>query len=378
MYQPSPIMPTFDAKNQVIDPKSYVIDCGNYNMLEQPETHPDLCEKMKQQFKNKGLVLLTNTGLANNKSMIEVWSKIPLGNTWKYEGGANERNYLKEEGTEEESGLYDVGAPGNMHMNYHHEMTQVRLSTEALVFSMVEGIGRRGGCWLSDSLKVTQDMNKTALGQKIQQHGICYIRNFTNRNRGNWCEWKGMTAGTSLPGQDVYYNHWQQAFGTEDMKVVEEKCRQQEMEFHWGPNDLLRTKFFTGGYEYFPLMDKNVLYASISEHGTWFDTHIGLKDLPHIETYETGTELERPYKMCLGNMEEFTQSEIEEWAALYCKHGFQVGGEKAMDDGDINIFCNFRFAHGRPSFQLKEGEKRDLGVVIGKMYERIGPKVGKY
>lgn len=77
-------------------------------------------------------------------------------------------------------------------------------------------------------------------------------------------------------------------------------------------------------------------------------------------------------------MEEFTQTEIEEWAALYCKYGFQVGGDEAMDDGDINIFCNFRFAHGRPSFQLKEGEKRDLGVVIGKMYERIGPKVGKY
>ena len=82
--------------------------------------------------------------------------------------------------------------------------------------------------------------------------------------------------------------------------------------------------------------------------------------------------------MCLGNMEEFTQQEIEEWAALYCKHGFQVGGESAMADGDINIFCNFRFAHGRPAFQLREGEKRDLGVVIGKMYERIGPKVGKY
>ena len=115
MYQPSPIMPTFDAQNQVIDPKSYVIDCGNYNMLEQPETHPDLCEKMKQQFKNKGLVLLTNTGLANNKSMIEVWSKIPLGNTWKYEGGANERNYLKEEGTEEESGLYSGVLEHEMH-----------------------------------------------------------------------------------------------------------------------------------------------------------------------------------------------------------------------------------------------------------------------
>ena len=83
-------------------------------------------------------------------------------------------------------------------------------------------------------------------------------------------------------------------------------------------------------------------------------------------------------KMCFGNMEEFTQQELEEWAALYSQYGFQVGGENGMADGDISIFCNFRFAHGRPAFQLREGEKRDLGVVIGKIYERIGPKVGKY
>ena len=77
-------------------------------------------------------------------------------------------------------------------------------------------------------------------------------------------------------------------------------------------------------------------------------------------------------------MEEFTQQELEEFAELYSQYGFQVGGENGMADGDISIFCNFRFAHGRPAFQLREGEKRDLGVVIGKLYERIGPKVGKY
>ena len=97
---------------------------------------------------------------------------------------------------------------------------------------MLEGIGQRGGCWLSDSLKVTNEINKTALGQKLQKHGVCYIRNFTNRNRGNWCDWKSMTAATNLPDEDVYINHWQQAFGTEDMKVVEEKCKKQDMEFH--------------------------------------------------------------------------------------------------------------------------------------------------
>ena len=77
-------------------------------------------------------------------------------------------------------------------------------------------------------------------------------------------------------------------------------------------------------------------------------------------------------------MEEFTQAELEEWADLYCKHGFQVGGEQGMLDGDISIFCNFRFAHGRPRFELEKGQKRDLGVVIGKMYERIGPKENKW
>ena len=134
---------------------------------------------------------------------------------------------------------------------------------------------------------------------------------------------------------------------------------------------MLRTKFFTGGYEYFPLLDKNVIYASVSEHGTWFDTHIGIQDLPHIETYENGTEFDRPYKMCLGNMQEFSQPELDEWADLYCKHGFHVGGENGMEDGDISVFCNFRFAHGRPAFKLEKGEKIYNAIIMTKINELI-------
>ena len=151
-YQPAIILPTFNPQNEVIPLSNYAIDCSKFDMKNDPENYPDLCGMIKDQFKDLGLVLLTNTGLAKDKKSIEKWSKVPLGNTWKYEGGANERNYL-----DDDSSLYDVGAPGNMDMHYHHEMTQVRLSTEALAFSMVEGIGLRGGCWLSDSLKVTED-----------------------------------------------------------------------------------------------------------------------------------------------------------------------------------------------------------------------------
>ena len=52
---------------------------------------------MVKQFREVGLVLLTNTQLKGKKGLIEQWSKVPMGGTWKYEGGANERNYKKME-----------------------------------------------------------------------------------------------------------------------------------------------------------------------------------------------------------------------------------------------------------------------------------------
>ena len=46
--------------------------------------------------------------------------------------------------------------------------------------------------------------------------------------------------------------------------------------------------------------------------------------------------------------------------------------------GDIAIVCNYRFAHGRPGIQLHGDEERELGVVIGEAYERVGDLPGKW
>merc|ERR1719483_2071605 len=80
----------------------------------------------------------------------------------------------------------------------------------------------------------------------------------------------------------------------------------------------------------------------------------------------------------LGDMSEFSHAELEEWNEVYCKHGFQVGGAAGMETGDISIFCNFRFAHGRPGYELDEGQKREIGVVIGKQFIRNGSKEGSW
>jgi hypothetical protein len=40
--------------------------------------------------------------------------------------------------------------------------------------------------------------------------------------------------------------------------------------------------------------------------------------------------------------------------------------------GDIVVICNYRFAHGRPGIHLAAGEERELGVLIGEAFARIG------
>merc|ERR1719334_1476923 len=46
--------------------------------------------------------------------------------------------------------------------------------------------------------------------------------------------------------------------------------------------------------------------------------------------------------------------------------------------GDIAAICNYRFAHGRPNFSLREGERRELGVILGQMYRRQGQRNDKW
>lgn len=46
--------------------------------------------------------------------------------------------------------------------------------------------------------------------------------------------------------------------------------------------------------------------------------------------------------------------------------------------GDVGVVCNYRYAHGRPGIHLEEGEERELGVVLGKTYQRQGDIAGKW
>ena len=59
---------------------------------------------------------------------------------------------------------------------------------------------------------------------------------------------------------------------------------------------------------------------------------------------------------------------------VYDNNGIPIAWQR----GDIAAICNTRFAHGRLPYTLKEGEERELGVILGELFPRLGPRVGKW
>jgi len=224
----------------------------------------------------------------------------------------------------------------------------------------------RGYSFISENIGATNDLLATEFGQKLKKKGICYIRCLTDRDAGGQ-DWKG-------DKPSGIYNHWQTSFGTEDQKEVERLSTQKGLKVSWGPGRYLKTKYYVSGFEYFEKLDRNILYSSIADHGSWFDTWPGVAELPDIDSFETAHPGQKPLKITFGDDTEMTRDELKTFAKVYDNHGIPLKWKQ----GDIAVVCNYRFAHGRQDYTLKEGEKRDLGVVLGEMYDRVGEKEGKW
>jgi len=83
---------------------------------------------------------------------------------------------------------------------------------------------------------------------------------------------------------------------------------------------------------------------------------------------------ERPLKITYGDDTEMTQDELKQFVDIYDKYGIPINWAV----GEIAVMCNYRWAHGRPIYHLEEGESRELGVVLGGVFDRIGQKEGKW
>lgn len=329
---------------------SYTLD-GNDFDLSDLSHDSDLGVAMRAMYDRVGLVHVTNTGLGDLADMRSV-AKLVIDAEMSYDGGANPRGNI-------EANVYEIGAPLSAWLHYHHEMAYVGRSTRVISFlakdvlppahtdpSATRGASR-GATFVSDSVAATDRLLTTDFGRKLKDLGVCYHRNLTDRD--------------AFVGKTEFgvYNHWQQSFQTDDPDEAASKARDQRLAVSWGPDRLLETRYYCSAFEYFPGLDRNVLYSSLADHGMWFDTWPLVQHLPYEQ---------RPLHMTFGDDSEFSVDEIQQWIDLYDEFGMPLD----WSEGDVGVICNYRWAHGRPGITLADGEQRKLGVVLGNQYDRVG------
>jgi hypothetical protein len=337
---PDLITPQWWTGASHIEADSYTIDCSGRAIDAAALTcGSELGDRMNALFDELGLVYLTNTGLTDLADMRRA-AKLVMQKEMRYEAGANPRNDLV-------PNVYEVGAPLQAWLHYHHEMAYVDTSTTMLAFLALHTVTGKGQTFVSDNMRATDAILETDLGQKLKELGLCYHRDLTDREA---------FAGTEEIG---VYNHWQQSMMTEDPDVAEQYARDHGLETEWGPNRLLKTRYYVSAYEYFPPLDRNVLYSSVADDGMWFDTWPKVQHLPYEQ---------RPLKLTFGDLSEMTREEKQQFVDVYDRFGIPIDWKV----GDVAIVCNWRWAHGRPDIQLEAGELRELGVLIGEPFNRVG------
>jgi hypothetical protein len=338
---PDLIEPQFWTGTPWLSRADYVIDLAGRTVSDaELDAEGELATRIRATYDSVGIVLVTNTGLTDLASM-RALVRLALTDEMEYGGGSNPRTRI-------EPNVYEVGAPLSAWLHYHHEMAYVAHSASAIGFLCKHALpAGRGRTFVSDSIAATDALLATPFGHKLRDLGLCYHRNLTDRNA---------FAGRAPTG---VYNHWQRSFDTDDAAIAVERAEAMGLETQWGPNGLLHTRYHSPAFEYFASLDRNVLYSSVADHGMWFDTWPLVQHLPHDE---------RPLDLTFGNGSRLSVDELQQFVDVYDRFGTPID----WNVGDVAVICNYRFAHGRPGIDLSDGEQRELGVVLGAQFDRVG------
>jgi len=347
---PPVIEPVFSypEREALLEPGRFTIDCGG-------RVTEAVREAMRATYAATGIVYLTNTGLPDMRAMREtVEVLIPPEVDMEYRGGSNWRNRI-------ERNVYDTGAPACSHIHYHHEMAYVRRSPSSLGFMAASALpDGRGATYVSDQVAATEALLQTELGRKLRAKGVCYTRCLTDEEHYR----------TQAQSEFDVYNHWQKSMGTTDPDEAGEVAKERGLQIEWEMSHprygrYLRTKFYADAFEYCAALDANVLFASVADHWMWFDTWPGVQRLPNDE---------RPLKLTFGDDEEMTAEELRQFVDIYDQFGLPL----RWKPGELAVLCNYRWAHGRPRYEVRDGEQRELGVVLGSAFDRVGQRDDKW
>eukprot|EP00545_Synedropsis_sp_CCMP1620_P009566 CAMPEP_0119032870 /NCGR_PEP_ID=MMETSP1176-20130426/42270_1 /TAXON_ID=265551 /ORGANISM="Synedropsis recta cf, Strain CCMP1620" /LENGTH=377 /DNA_ID=CAMNT_0006989289 /DNA_START=542 /DNA_END=1675 /DNA_ORIENTATION=+ len=346
----------WSGRYDVIDPARFIVKGGGHLGEADLSPHSSIGQEIRAKYEDTGLVYVTNTGLTDVAHQRDL-AKIIMGQETEYEGGANPRGRATDLGN-----VYDIGAPLDAALAYHHEMTYKSHSIENLGFLCKHAVTSRPGVgwsFVSDSVQAHDHIMQTAFGQKLKDKGLCFVRRMTD------------AAKYANNGENgIPYNHWQQSWMTDDPAEAQAVAEKQGLMVEWVTDNpaeglVMQTRYYKSAFEYVSFVDRNIMVTSIADDGEWFDSWPGIKEVPQEK---------RPLEMFFGDNEPFTLAEKQEWTDAYDTFGIPL----AWQPGDVAVLCNMRFAHGRPGMKLRLGEKRELGVMLGPLFERMETREDKW
>ena len=314
----------------------FTIDLNN-----KPVNESDLTLQMRALYDEFGIVRVINRPERDLQSARIIADAVMQGQM-AYEGGANRRDHL-------EPNVFEVGAPLSAWLHYHHEMAYVGESPSSLAFLCQAAANGKGHTYFSDNVAATDDILSTPFGQRLKERGVCYHRTLTDRRR------------YQHTGAIGIYNHWQQSLATDDAEEAMARATAKGLQAAWGHDGSLVTRYYADAFEYYPGMQRNLLFSSIADSAMWFDAWPLLMHLPHED---------RPLHMTYGDDTPFSPEDFQAFVDVYDRYGIQV----PWAPGDIVVFCNYRFAHGRPGIHLDADESRVLGVLLGSSFKREGQR----
>ncbi|MGS2716979.1 TauD/TfdA family dioxygenase [Eionea flava] len=257
-----------------------------------------------------------------------------------YSGGTNSREDLG-------GGALSVGTePPHVDVASHNEMSYYFSYPERVMFGCLKCPHERGPTVIADNHQVTIDMLQTAVGQKLWQHGVTYIRNFHN---------------AACDEDQISLRSWQEAFGVQTAAELIQLCNDMGWTHEFNSHGSVRISYTLPAYEFDPVLQQNLFFTSLGNHGIAFDHWAPFNTLPYDE---------RPYHITYGNGDPIPMADLDCFTRVFSMHEIPVHWKA----GKVAILDNRRYTHARPVFTLHEGEKRVLGVQMGMKTTRLGQK----
>ncbi|WPV65671.1 TauD/TfdA family dioxygenase [Chitinophaga sp. LS1] len=224
--------------------------------------------------------------------------------------------------------------PNERTINMHNESSYSRVWGQKIVFCCIVPAKEGGETPIADSRRVLQDISP-ALADKFRQKGVKYRRN--------------LLPDLGMP--------WQEVFQTDDLKVVDETCRKNNIKYELvGENHMV-----------IEWVKAAVVKHPLTQEETWFNHAFFFHRFSRYEELELDHDDFFPSEYLtsetfFGDGTEITSAEYNEIKAAYQKNMIAF----PYQQGDIIFLDNMLAAHGRNPYK---GDRTIATAIIEAVYD---------